>query len=333
MIESDPEARSESDGLPFVTAIIPCRNEERHIAACLESIIANDYPKDRLEALVVDGLSDDNSRQVAQGYADRYEFIRVLDNPKQILAAAWNVGIREGKGDILISMNAHATIEPAFVSKCVRYLEEYGADCVGPVLATAPQDPTMIGNAIATAMSHPFGVGGSRFRVGITEPEWVDTVHCGACRREVFERVGVYNEELVRSQDIELHNRMRSQGVRILLVPDITISYFTRSDPKNFVRYGFINGFWVTFPFRFGTVVAGARHMTPMLFVSGIAALACLSFVWPAFAYVLGAVLAIYLSTACVSGVHAAIVGRRVSVAFLLPLVCITYHVLSLIHI
>ena len=319
--------QSEDVTAPFVTAIIPCRNEEKHIGPCLESIIGNDYPKGRLEVLVVDGLSDDSSRQIAQRYAAEYAFIRILDNPKRILAAAWNVGIRNGRGDVMISMNAHATIEPEFVSKCVRYLKEYDADCVGPVLATQPQEDTIFGKAIAVVMSHPFGVGRSRFRIGLSRPEWVDTVHCGACRREVFDRVGLYNEELVRSQDIELHIRMKSAGAKILLAPDITMSYYTRSNPMTFVQYGFLNGYWVTYPFRFGAVVARFRHLVPLVFVSGLAVLALLSVPVPELRFVLLPILALYAVVAIAASLKAAFDQRNVWLAGLLPLIFATYHV------
>lgn len=311
---------------PFISAVIPCRNEEKHIGPCLDSIIASDYPKDRLEVLVVDGMSDDKSRLIVEGYIRRYPYIRLLDNIKKTLAAAWNLGIKNGKGDVIVSMNAHATIEPEFLSQCVYFLQKYDADCVGPVIVTHPQDDALFGRAIAVAMSHPFGVGNSRFRIGTKEPRWVDTVHCSAYRREVFERIGVYNEELVRSQDIELHLRLRRAGGRILLVPEMTIHYFTRSNPSGFAKYGFLNGFWVTNPYQFGTVVAQARHLVPMVFVSYVVGSVALSFWWPVLRSVLMLVLTVYGAIALAVSVNTALKKRDVRFAVVLPVVFLTYH-------
>ncbi|MCG3117562.1 MAG: glycosyltransferase family 2 protein [Candidatus Manganitrophus sp. SA1] len=312
---------------PFISAIIPCRNEEKYIESCLDSIIANDYPTDRFEVLVVDGMSDDSSRHIAAGYAARYAFIKVLNNPKKTLAAAWNVGIKNGKGDIIIAMNAHAAIEPDFLSKCVRYLQEYSADCVGPVIVTHPQDETLLGKAIATAMSHPFGVGNSRFRTGTKEPCWVDTVHFSAYRKEVFERVGIYNEELVRSQDIEFHLRLKFAGGKILLVPGMTVHYYTRSNPRGFVAYGFINGYWVTYPFRFGAVVAQVRHLVPLVFVSSIIGATILSVWLPRFSFMLLLILALYSFVAFSVAVMTALKKKDIRFVAFLPLVFLTYHV------
>lgn len=311
---------------PFISAIIPCRNEEHYIRPCLDSIIACDYPKDRLEILVVDGMSDDKSRLIVEGYTRQYPYIRLLNNVKRTLAAAWNLGIKNGKGEVIISVNAHATIDPKFLSQCVYFLQKYDADCVGPVIVTHPQDDTLLGRAIAMAMSHPFGVGNSRFRIGTKEPRWVDTVHCGAYRREVFERVGVFNEELVRSQDIELHLRLRRAGGRILLVPEMAIHYFTRSNPSGFIKYGFLNGFWVTNPYQFGTVVAQARHLIPMIFVLYTVSSAVLSFWWPVLRFLLMLVLTVYGAIALTVSVKTALKKRDVRFAIVLPAVFLTYH-------
>ncbi|MFN3975395.1 MAG: glycosyltransferase, partial [Dehalococcoidia bacterium] len=117
--------------LPFVSAIVPCRNEERFIAACLDSLIANDYPKERLEILVVDGMSKDGTRRIVQTYAQRYPFILLLSNSKRIIPSAMNIGIGHARGDIILKVDAHSTYAPDYIRKCVTALQEYGADNVG----------------------------------------------------------------------------------------------------------------------------------------------------------------------------------------------------------
>lgn len=311
---------------PFITAVIPCRNESKHIGACIESIVRCAYPKDSLEVFVVDGLSDDDSKEIALRYERRYPYIKVLDNPRKILAAAWNLGIRNARGDIIVAMNAHAEIEPDHFAQCVRYLDEYNADCVGPVIVTHPQDTTMVGKAIAAAMSSPFGVGDSKFRTGVGTPSWVDTVHFGAYRRDVFDRVGHHNEELVRSQDIDLHKRLLKAGGRILLVPSLNVHYYTRTNPKQFTKFGFINGYWVTYPYRFGSFIGSVRHMIPLVFVLALALSALLATTVDLAGYVFVAIVTSYSALALYFSARAAVRARRPSYLTLMPLVFLTYH-------
>ena len=172
----------------MVTIIIPCRNEERYIGKCLESIINNDYPKDDLEVLVIDGVSDDRTRDIISKYTQQYSFISLFDNLKKIVPTALNIGIQNAKGDVVIRMDAHTTYEKDYVSKCVEYLQKRGVDNAGGVCVTLPGDDTVMAKSIALALSHPFGVGNSYFRIGLKEPKYVDTVPFGSYKKEVFEK-------------------------------------------------------------------------------------------------------------------------------------------------
>lgn len=311
---------------PLITAVIPCRNEEQHIGACLESIVQCSYPKDRLEVLVVDGLSDDHTRRIADDYASRHPYFSVINNPKRILASAWNIGIARARGDIIVAMNAHAKIEESHLDQCVSYLRDYGADCVGPVIVTHPQDTTIVGKAIAAAMSSPFGVGDSKFRTGVSEPRWVDTVHFGAYRREVFQRIGHHNEELVRSQDIDLNKRLVRAGGKILLVPALKVHYYTRSEPRKFTKFGFINGYWVTYPYKYGAFIASIRHLVPMMFVVTLVASTLLIDKLPGTGFLLALILSSYLTLAAYFAALTAWRRKKLYYLFLMPLVFITYH-------
>lgn len=269
---------TDSIELPVVSAVIPCRNEEDFIGKCIESLIASDYPKDKLEILIVDGMSTDETRLEIESYVQQYAFVHLFENPKKILAAAWNIGIRQSKGDIILGLNAHAVFVPNYISLCVKYLHEYKADYVGGIIRSLPREATLLGKSIAFAVSHPFGVGNSYFRIGTTEPRWSDTAAFGGFRREVFKRIGLYNEELVRSQDIEFHHRLRRAGGKILLVPEMVSDYFIRSEFNfSFIEYNFGNGFWVTYPLRYVENVVSWRHLIPMGFVTALLGTALMS--------------------------------------------------------
>ena len=120
-----------NEQLLFVSIIIPCRNEEKYIGKCLQSIIEQNYPKDNLEVLVVDGMSEDRTREIVENYSQKYSFIKLFDNPKKFTPFGLNIGIKEAKGEIIMRMDAHAGYEKDYISKCVRYLENYDADNVG----------------------------------------------------------------------------------------------------------------------------------------------------------------------------------------------------------
>jgi GT2 family glycosyltransferase len=242
-----------------------------YIGACLESVIRSAYPSDRMEILVADGMSEDGTRDVIEEYARRDRRVKLLDNPNRILASAWNTGIRAARGDIIVALNAHTMFPPEYISTCVAHLEQFPeAAYVGGMVKTLPQHDTPLGRALALAVSHPFGVGGSRFRTGAAEPVWTDTAAFGGYRKALFDEIGLFNEELVRSQDMELHLRLKKAGKKILLVPGMVGEYYTRTHPAAYLRYCFINGLWLTLPLRFSPHMLSLRHSIPMVFVGAL---------------------------------------------------------------
>jgi len=266
------------DKKPFVSVIIPCRNEKEFIRDCLESIIAQDYPKDNLEFLVVDGMSEDGTRDIIRQFSCRHPFIKLIDNPRRITPCAINTGIKNASGEVIIRMDAHAVYKEDYISKCVKYLFEYRADNVGGVLVTRQREDSFIGRAIARALSNSFGVGNSIFRTGAEKPVWVDTVFGGCYKKEIFDKVGLFNEDLIFSQDIDFNQRLKRAGGRILLHPDIKSYYYARSRFMDFCRYNFKNGVWITYPLKFvKTFPFSLRHIIPLIFASSLIILAALS--------------------------------------------------------
>jgi len=255
----------------FVSIIIPCRNEKNLIGKCLDSIVANSYSKDKLEVLVIDGLSEDGTREVIKKFAEKYSFVRLLDNPKKITPVALNIGIKNARGEIITRMDAHTTYEKDYVAKCLRYLKKYNADNVGGIWKILPQEKTLVGEAIVFALSHPFGVGNAYYRFTPKEPKWVDTVPFFCCKKEIFDKVGFFNENLARGQDMELNLRLKRAGGKILLVPEITSYYYARSNLKDFFRHNFKNGVWAILPFKFTKYTPVSwRHLIPLVFVVGL---------------------------------------------------------------
>ena len=311
--------------LPKVSIVIPCRNEEKFIGKCLDSILANDYPKDRLEILVVDGMSEDGTRTTVQSYAHNYAFMRLLDNPKKIPPAALNIGIANAKGEIIMRMDAHSTYSPHYISGLIGWLEKTQADNVGGVCITLPATQTFMAEAIALALSHPFGVGNAYFRIGVKEPRWVDTVPFGCYRREVFDRVGMFDERLVRNQDIEFNMRLRRAGGKLFIVPEIQSYYFCRANLGGLWRQNFQNGQWNIYTVALTGKLLSWRHFVPLCFVAGLLGSGLLSLKFSSFRWLFGAISTAYL----VSAVIASLANSRERLAralVLLPLVFLVLH-------
>ncbi len=257
--------------LPFVSVIIPCLNEESFIGKCLDSIIANSYPKDRLEILVIDGKSEDGTKAMLERYAHNYSFVKVFENPKKITPAALNIGIQNAKGEIIVRMDAHSSYEKDYVSKCIKYLNEYNADNVGGMWITVPRNNSFVAKAIAYSLSHPFGVGNAHYRIGqAKEPRWVDTVPYGCYYKEVFKKIGLFDETLPRNEDIDFNSRLRKAGGKILLVPEIVMYYYARSTFKSFFIHNFANGIKITNPLKLDKIIFSWRHLVPLAFVSSL---------------------------------------------------------------
>jgi glycosyltransferase involved in cell wall biosynthesis len=252
-----------------VSVIIPCRNEEKFIGKCLESIINQDFPKERMEILVVDGMSEDKTREIVENFKFQNANLKIklLENSKRFTPFALNIGIKEAKGEFIIRMDAHATYEKDYISKCIHYLKEYNADCVGGILKTLPMTNTLEAKAIAISLSHPFGAGTSWFRVGTKKPKEVDTVFGGCYKKEVFQKVSLFNEKLIRSQDIEFNKRLKKAGGKILLFPDIVAYYYPKSTFSEFFKHNFLDGIWTFFPLKFKIKIFSIRHLVPLFFV------------------------------------------------------------------
>ncbi len=221
---------------PLVTILVPCRNEAPFIAACLESIVGSDYPNDRLEVLVIDGLSEDGTRSIVSRFVAQHAMFRLLDNMGKTTPRGLNIGIAAASGDIIMRMDAHSIYPKNYIAALVEWLENSGADNVGGVCLTLPSGDSSMARAIAKGLSHPFGVGTSYFRIGTAAPRWVDTVFGGCYKKEIFTRIGVFDEQLIRNQDDEFNHRLIARGGRVLLVPDVVSYYYARSSLRQLWR-------------------------------------------------------------------------------------------------
>ena len=256
----------------MLTIICPIYNEEKYIARCIESIIQQDYPKNDLEVLFVDGMSTDRTREIIEGYLPQCPYLRVLDNPHKIVPYAMNKGISEAKGDSIMRIDAHTFYEPNYCSAIVRRLKELDAENVGCVCKTDVLNKTPKTLAIREVLSNKFGVGNSDFRTGIDGLKEVDTVPFGCWPKRVFEKYGLYDVRLVRNQDIELNKRIINGGGKIYIIPDTFCTYLARETFKQLAKNNFDNGKWniLTVYYTHNMKSLSLRHFIPLLFVLGL---------------------------------------------------------------
>jgi len=317
-----------TDYKPYVTVIIPCRDEEKFINKCLDSIIANDYPKNRLEVLVVDGMSDDRTQGIVKEYVQNYSYIRLLNNPKKITPCGLNIGIKNSKGELVLWMSAHNEYEKEYISKCVKYLKKFNADAVGGIIKTRPRKNNLTEKSICTAMSHPFGVGKSIHKIGSKNQQWADTAFSVCYKKEIFEKVGTFNENLVRGQDMEFSLRLKKAGLRTLLVPEIVSHYYPRSDFRSFWRHNFKNGVWAILPFKYTSMMPVSwRHLVPFAFISSIIISLVLSYFFPIFIWLFFFIFGSYCLINLYFSLHITIQKNSLRYLFLMPIMFLALHI------
>ena len=312
---------------PFVTIILPCRNEEKFIGPCLDSIIANDYPKNNLEILVIDGMSDDKTRKILKDYSQKYNFIKIIDNPKKFIPLALNIGVKNAKGEFIVRMDAHSVYNKNYISKCIKYLKEYEVDNVGGIWKIMPSEKTLINKAIVLASSSFFGAGNAHYRTGYSKGlKFVDTVFGGCYKKDVFKKIGLYNENLVRSEDMEFNLRLKKAGGKILLAPDIVTYYYPKSTLKEFFKHNFTDGIWAFYPLKFKAPLFKLRHLLPFFFILTLLVSGFISIFFEPFFFAFLFILELYLITSLFFSISIAIREKNLGLFFILPLAFACRH-------
>lgn len=286
---------------PAVTIILPMRNEEKWIAACIESILRQDYPRDRMEVLLVDGMSTDRSREIVSEYAQRHPFLKLVDNPERIQVTALNAGIRAATGDYVLRMDAHSQYGDDYVSKCVYYAQKTRAENVGGPVVTCPGADTLMARCIARITSHRLVVGGSAFRT-TNKAQYADTCVFGTWRRELFDQIGLFNEALVRGEDNEFNSRTMRYGGRIFMTPEIRIRYFNQATLRGLMRQAYGNGVYHILTMVANPAAFKVRYFAPFAFVLWLTFFGLLSLVhWAFLIPLLGACAAYALAAVAVA--------------------------------
>lgn len=308
--------------LPFVSIVMPVRNEAGFIAATLGGLFAQDYPRDRLEIIVADGMSDDGTRETLAGLLEQYPQLVVIDNPGRIVSTGLNAAIAQARGEIIVRIDGHAEIATDFIRQNVALLDEHPeAWVVGGPIHHAGR--TAFGKAVAIAMSHPAGVGMATHRFPDYEG-YVEGAQFPALRRWVFERVGNFDEQLVRNQDDEMNFRITQAGGKSYVSPRVRYQYYVRDSPRKLFKQYMQYSFWRIPVIRKHKRPTTPRQMAPPLFFLAMLVLAVAGFVlrmpWLALA-----LPAAYLSVLLLIGISQ-IPKVGIKVACLVPVAIAIMH-------
>jgi len=249
-----------------VSIIIPCLNEKAYILRCLQSILAQSYPATLITTFICDGMSNDGTRELVVDFSAAHPQFVLLDNTRRTTPFALNLGIRQAETDIVIILGAHSELYPDFVQKNVETFDlDPAIYCAGGVLENVYENQTS--QVIGAAMSSSFGVGNAHFRTG-NRSGFVDTVAFGAYKREVFDRVGYFDEELIRNQDDEFNFRITKAGDKIYLNHEIRCRYYVRASFRKLFRQYYQYGYWKVFVNKKHRTVTTFRQLVPACFVS-----------------------------------------------------------------
>lgn len=307
---------------PLISVIIPCRNEGAHIGACVSSVLAQVGVPGGIEVIVVDGMSNDGTRDILARLARADNRLRVLDNINRLTSCAMNIGIRHARGQFIAIMGAHNQYASDYLSASLRVSLETGADNVGGSMTCCGE--TWLQRAIAVAHHSPFSVGGARWH-NVSYEGPADTVFGGFYRREVFERIGYFDESLLRNQDDEFNLRLVLAGGKIWHSPAIRSRYYPRASLDALFHQYLQYGYWKVAVIKKHHRPASLRHLVPGVFVLILVVLPVLAFFYQPLLYLWLGLLAAYASAnLSASFVTAARRGWR----FLpvLPLVFGCYH-------
>ena len=308
---------------PALSVIVPVRNEVEFIAECVESIL-DDAPEGGVEVIVVDGESDDGTTAVVDRIAQTHPNVRLEHNPARFVPQAMNIGIRSARAPFIGRIDGHCRVVPGYFAGCLERLRGTDVDCVGGVLNN--EGSPGWGHIVAVAQSSPLGVGSAKFRTGVGQETLVDTLAFGVYRREVFERIGEFDERFVRNQDDELNLRLIRSGGRILLMPSLRIRYFVRSSLRQLRRQYYQYGYWKWRVFLKHRRFASWRQVVPSLFLVAVASLLVIAIPFPVIsALSLSLVLGSYLAAIGIEAIRSS--RRHGTSGWRTALALVTMHV------
>jgi len=310
-----------------VSVIVPCYNEQATICQLLDAIYGQTYPLDEIEVVIADGLSTDHTRAEINDFQISHPEleIRIIDNIRRVIPSGLNRAIEAAIGKYIIRLDAHSIPNHDYIQKCVKGLEEGSGDNVGGLWKIQPGASTWIAKAIAIAASHPLGAGDALYRIGGAAQE-VDTVPFGAFRKELINRIGMFDETLLTNEDYEFNVRLKQSGGRVWMDPSIYSIYFARSTLRGLSKQYWRYGYWKAQMLRKHPNTLRWRQILPPMFVVALLVLGFLSLGWNLARWLLAIIVILYIIVIFSIGIQMSLKHKSISLAIGLPLATATIH-------
>ena len=311
--------------LPFVSVVMPVRNEAGYIARSLTAVTEQDYPRERMEIIVADGMSTDSTREIVKLFQSRFGNIQLIDNPGKIAPTGLNRATEIAQGEIIARVDGHCEIAPDYIRNAVEHLQTENVDGVGGPIETIGE--TAIADVIAAAMSSAFGVGGSAFRTIKGKTMLADTIAFPVYTRTIIQRAGGYDEELVRNQDDEYNYRLRKLGAKLLLAADVRSRYYSRGTMKKLFKQYFQYGYWKVRVLQKHPRQMSLRQFIPPAFAASLLASMGLGLISPLGWWILAGIIGCYLTVNLIASARILLSNRPYQFQFfLLPAVFGSLH-------
>ena len=312
---------------PLVSVIIPCRNEEKTIHLVLQALFQQSFPLQDMEIVIADGLSTDGTRRAIHAFSQAHPslVIRLVDNPKQIIPTGLNTAIKASNGNLIVRIDAHSLPNPDYVQRCYDAHNEGKAENVGGVWKISPQNNSWMARSIAAAAANPFAVGDAHYRF-TEKAAYVDTVPYGSYKRELFDKIGFFDESLLANEDYEFNTRIRQSGGRIWLDPAIQCTYFARASFWALAKQYWGYGFWKAQMLKRYPETLRWRQALPPVFVLGVILLALVGFFWHPAWLVLAVIFGLYLIIQLIPAIQISLKDGNILVSLGVVLATLVMH-------
>lgn len=312
---------------PTISIIVPCFNEHDTITLLLDALYNQTYPQKDIEVVIADGGSTDGTRDIIHQWALEHPKLKVklVQNHTRTIPSGLNTAIRAASGEIIVRLDAHSKPHREYVQRVVTALEENRGDNVGGVWDIQPGSDHWIARSIAAAAGHPIGVGGALYRY-TNKAAYVDTVPFGAFKCKLLDQVGLFDETLLTNEDYEFNVRIRKNGGKIWLDPDIRSVYYARKDLKELSRQYWRYGYWKWQMLRRYPETLRLRQALPPLFIISLIFLLLLSPFFPLALYTLVGLVTIYIIFLSLAGLQLSLKNKDLALFMGAPLAIACMH-------
>jgi glycosyltransferase involved in cell wall biosynthesis len=313
----------------IISIIIPCRNEEKYIENCIKSIQSFILPNHKeVEILFIDGESTDNTKSIILNFSKLDKRILLINNPNIFQSFAINIGINKAIGEWILRLDAHTLYPKRYLIDLFETAIETNSDNCGGQIITEIGGDTYGAKIVQALSTHPFGVGDSGFRTESKQGE-VDTVPFGFFKKELFNKIGFFDERLIRAQDYEFNRRILRSGGKIWMNPNIKTTYYNQPTLRGFYKKQFFkeapyNAYmWYLAPYTFAY-----RHAITGVFATGLIGGMLLSPFFSFIKYIFFSIMVLYFVLAFISAIQQAKRYKNLLHMFTLPISFLLYHFL-----